>query len=53
VLSVFIVFVNVPKKSGCSDWVATALKFKTLTTLEIIAVSLELKFPSLSTALIK
>ena len=50
-LSVFIVLVNVPKKFGCSDWLATALKFATLTTLEIIAVALELKFPSLSTAL--
>jgi hypothetical protein len=50
---IFIVLVNVPKKSGCSDCVATALKFKTPVTLEIIAVALELKFPSLSTALIR
>ena len=47
------VFVNVPANDGCSDCVATALKFKALVTFEIIAVALELKFPNLSTALIK
>ena len=52
-LSVITVFVKVPANVGCSDWVATALKFKALVTLEIIAVALELKLPNLSTALIR
>ena len=52
-LSDTITLVLVPSKSGCSDCDATELKLVTPVTLEIIAVALELKFPSLSTALIK
>ena len=46
-------FVLVPSKSGCSDCVAIELKLVIPTTLEIIAVALELKLPNLSTAFIK
>ena len=52
-MSVITVFVLVPANVGCSDWVAILLKFKALVTFDIIAVALELKFPNLSTALIK
>jgi hypothetical protein len=44
---------SVPEKLGCSDCVATALKFNVLVTLEITAVAFELKFPNLSTAFIR
>ena len=50
-LSVKTVFVKVPPNVGCSACVVIALKFKGLVTLDIIAVALELKLPSLSTAL--
>jgi hypothetical protein len=53
VLSVSIIFVLVPVKSGCSLCVATALKLIADITFDIIAVALELKLPNLSTALIK
>ena len=46
-------FVVVPAKVGCSDCVVILLKFVTLVTLEITAVAFELKFPNLSTALIR
>jgi len=53
VSSTIAVSVNVPSKSGCSDTEVIALKFCTPVTLDTIAVALELKLPSLSTALIK
>ena len=46
-------FVLVPENAGCSLTVVILLKLSVLTTLEITDVAFELKFPSLSTALIK
>jgi len=46
-------FVLVPANDGCSLTVVILLKLSTLVTFETIAVALELKLPSLSTAFIR